>query len=869
MEKSNAWCYRGRAQHDILEGTMKRAYSQAAIDRARQELAAAAERGGDVSAAKQTVKAGQIKQFMANDPQGLKCFRLLVLQEPLQSYLNLVFKAEEHGAKLFSLLSRLPRLDDFNDVTDVHAQAFNKALNANLSLFTGEAGRGVIDKYKELVHSFQHRSWAQLEMSRDQVYNACCGAWCSIGIAYRRLVFHFEHKRFELLRVCNPDLPAANVTFMVETMIQDEARCKKCFDRLFTSVWLSRLQQRTAEARGALQAFVALLPAANIPVEKKHLYGQESRKPKSRGRAVTPFELGLRSYQKSVWTASSAKDKQLRHEILMKGKMSSEVFGRIVTAHAVMRRRQKATIKEVRRKICKRRRSSFKAHGEFRRKFWTPGVAPCSAQGAAECARLARQWRDMSATEKNMYAGIAAGRTTEGSSVGEKRKRFDQLLDEISNHPQWQAGCCLEAFGAALRPDLVDMAATRESKREQVHRSFLYDDEPLSNPKGTMQPEKTCHDHFGGVCCEHGGVAANNAANNFHVVFRRHNISHAELPQLVRLSGPHDEPSEVYLVLDMYGKGTLQVFQRMEGVPGKPGCWRDVRSVAPTSSQRVFSRIARCVAAETPCSLEDVTSLRLICYSFVDPVNCEGFECQSLETKFEETLDLRARLSTAPRRNSPNKSFLPFGLCWSNEDARLATDDDDGSDSSSVSSAVKGADSDLQSEPLSQSSDEDGNNGTTRKTLATSDKPEKKKPGAKKKQNEPPIPVATVPVVGGVHVAGIKWWEMSMSDKANCWICGDKIPVGVCKFKYQIKPSLQLVHQRSIHALCAGGLPMSTRQHDLSMLNRFVVEADAANETERAVLFENIAHAMGAALTTPASSASGSGTASDSLTSLR
>ena len=62
---------------------------------------------------------------------------------------------------------------------------------------------------------------------------------------------------------------------------------------------------------------------------------------------------------------------------------------------------------------------------------------------------------------------------------------------------------------------------------------------------------------------------------------------------------------------------------------------------------------------------------------------------------------------------------------------------------------------------------------------------------------------------------------------------------------------------------------MSTRQHDLSMLNRFVVEADAANETERAVLFENIAHAMGAALTTPASSGSGSGTASDSLTSLR
>eukprot|EP00959_Pyramimonas_sp_CCMP1952_P280669 5866656-Pyramimonas_sp.AAC.1 len=59
MEKANAWCYRGQAQHNILFRAFKRAYDRKAVESADKELSDAAARGESAqSGSKQVVKAG-------------------------------------------------------------------------------------------------------------------------------------------------------------------------------------------------------------------------------------------------------------------------------------------------------------------------------------------------------------------------------------------------------------------------------------------------------------------------------------------------------------------------------------------------------------------------------------------------------------------------------------------------------------------------------------------------------------------------------------------------------------------------------------------------------------------------------------------
>eukprot|EP00959_Pyramimonas_sp_CCMP1952_P446914 9357572-Pyramimonas_sp.AAC.1 len=75
MEKANAWCYRGRAQHNLLQRAFCRAYSAKMVNDAEALVAMA---GGDAPAgAKAVVKAGLIIKYMNGDLKGMTHLKVL------------------------------------------------------------------------------------------------------------------------------------------------------------------------------------------------------------------------------------------------------------------------------------------------------------------------------------------------------------------------------------------------------------------------------------------------------------------------------------------------------------------------------------------------------------------------------------------------------------------------------------------------------------------------------------------------------------------------------------------------------------------------------------------------------------------------
>ena len=122
-----------------------------------------------------------------------------------------------------------------------------------------------------------------------------------------------------------------------------------------SQIWLGRLSLNPLAAANALKAQLLATPISSIAVEKKHLHGQESRKVRSRGLAITADELPRRTYQKTI-----ALDNRVRTQRVMKAVLPNAdryAFGRFIRAASTQKRNVRDTHREAKSLLACRRQS--------------------------------------------------------------------------------------------------------------------------------------------------------------------------------------------------------------------------------------------------------------------------------------------------------------------------------------------------------------------------------------------------------------------------------------------------------------------------------------------------------------------------------
>lgn len=102
---------------------------------------------------------------------------------------------------------------------------------------------------------------------------------------------------------------------------------------------------------------------------------------------------------------------------------------------------------------------------------------------------------------------------------------------------------------------------------------FKYDPLPHKNlPSAESQGETVCGAKFGGACGADAGRGQCLAfAAQLHKKLREHGVTKATLPVSVKISGVGKAAAavaEFYLIVDIFGAGTMQVVTRMERVVG-------------------------------------------------------------------------------------------------------------------------------------------------------------------------------------------------------------------------------------------------------------------------------------------------------------
>ena len=185
MEKANALCYRGRAQHDLGRRAWIRAYKPADIRKAEDAVREAG--SGAAPVAKTIIKASSIIEYMSTDPLGRSHYKVLILAKPLESHMNELFLAEKHTNDCWAHLvspsggsaAGLAMGDDHDAPSS--SMEFESAtgddilhtvLMSNLKLFSSASGQEVIGKYYVLLCDFEHLAWGSVWQSRAEKFAA-------------------------------------------------------------------------------------------------------------------------------------------------------------------------------------------------------------------------------------------------------------------------------------------------------------------------------------------------------------------------------------------------------------------------------------------------------------------------------------------------------------------------------------------------------------------------------------------------------------------------------------------------------------------------------------------------------------------------
>ena len=274
FERAAAFLYRGRRQRDLLQRAMRRLFSKGLDDAGSEgvlvnddvNVAAALALGEEVDfGTARRVRAKKALAFLEGDPSGGKIKKALILNEPIQSFLNAAFAADAATNSFVQMSCELH--DDTTSQTAAWVSAKELALQRNLEVVSGDRGRSVVRKFWAMLQDPTGEPWAQMELAVADKSATCMGVIVTMADAFRRLVHHYEQPKFLVFNVCARPFCDAVVKEIANSILS--GRCVDCLGA-FARVWLRRLlDKRTWLARRAwatLQDLIACMPVSSIKV---------------------------------------------------------------------------------------------------------------------------------------------------------------------------------------------------------------------------------------------------------------------------------------------------------------------------------------------------------------------------------------------------------------------------------------------------------------------------------------------------------------------------------------------------------------------------------------------------------------------------
>ena len=150
MEQALAAQFPGNQQHELAPRTFKLMYKKADVERAENEITRAALAGREVDVkAKQLVRGGKVVKFILSDMGGRKVEKALVMNAPLQHYLNITFAAEAATHTYVQMAMAL--IPGVSKPTDEMRRARAEAIRLNSRILSGDAGQQAVRDFFELL----------------------------------------------------------------------------------------------------------------------------------------------------------------------------------------------------------------------------------------------------------------------------------------------------------------------------------------------------------------------------------------------------------------------------------------------------------------------------------------------------------------------------------------------------------------------------------------------------------------------------------------------------------------------------------------------------------------------------------------------
>ena len=674
-----------RVLHSML---IKRNVAQAEID------AEAAARQGDVNhGANQTIRLSKVDAFLRGDPAAAGLSMGLLLNGPLQHYLNKTFLADKCSRACVADALMKPAAPDAGAVRNPSVEEkLQDASKHNLDIISRKTAARVLAELSGFLVDYDHEQWATAEgLSRAAKFEAAKLAALAATHAWRRLDELFNLPKYRLLTaVAEAGLHNLDdLEAKLAPLRQAAARCDSCIDKAFTGYWLRRLEggnRRAAVAK--LKEIVPFLPLSTGLCERKHTLGQEVRAQRRRGRGVKASTISTRTYRKSAQLQTLRVQKRVLTDVLPAGDTHAKAaFTRQLMSCSLRRRadrRRKRPQGPVRkpgfRQLC-----GFNA---FRRCSWTPGVRPATEAGAAEERRISERWRSLMPEQQDVYRqqadedndrqelGLAPLLPDDRQATRSDRRRRKRIafaqLDEVIQHEAWSAGAATACFGCALRPDHVNKDLTDAVVQRRATEYFQYDDEINVNPEVMPQSETPCHRAYGGLCQQYDDVdKVCTVLANLYSTMKTEGVKQDKLPLVLALCIPECALEERLLLTLQFGQGEFFAGLGLQALPdGADGGARfclalSEVSVLPTAMpfalHGVVYKMLRAATAALG-SLDDVgfISARLYNIEDVQEENRFAVRIHDRTLLFDTPLQLRRRKAVRRVRNLLEE--LPFGL---------------------------------------------------------------------------------------------------------------------------------------------------------------------------------------------------------------
>ena len=363
---------------------------------------------------------------------------------------------------------------------------------------------------------------------------------------------------------------------------------------------------------------------------------------------------------------------------------------------------------------------------------------------------------------------------------------------------------------SGLKNEFYVCDTPKEQVKADLERSFGLINKPVPNPKRAGPAERTCYVLQGGLCSQDPvAQRAGHFTQNLYKMCFENDLGKNTFPLLLKLSvGGPGAPEEnqwdshverFCFLLDTHGKGEVSVvmpvgfellpdgvmgytphyelnegflaawpvtlnlflrsfFESLIVPPQPPGAWTAVKSIRTTLSPLKAASVPRCCFQMDGDAVEDLLSL-----------------CRSAKPV--------PKPKTKPGAGPITPS--PFGVDLDDVGGEEGEEgNEEGCERDSDGGDDAGAALAHEQELEEVTAAGDGGDA----------------PGGGD-EGEP-----SHPLMGHLGVLGL---EFSPSDRAACWVCGDRIPTGVWRLRYKMKRgSTAMRDTRFIHPLCTGEVPI-------------------------------------------------------------